>query len=100
MNNEYLSDLLIQANIKNENYMVLFYDSGWQGCPDTVRSTVTYIIFYEGVPIDHVTPVPGPVAKSGSESEYNSSCTAGIDLANFGMLICELLSKYPDIFPE
>ena len=43
-----------------------FSDSIWQYCPDTVRSTGAYIIFYQGRPIDHVTHVPGPVAQSSA----------------------------------
>ena len=37
-----------------------FSDSSWQYCPDTGRSTGSYIIFYQGGPIDHGTHVPGP----------------------------------------
>ena len=62
-----LSDLLIQAIIKTENQLMAFYDSSWQDCPDTGISTGTYIIFYQGGPIDHGTHVPGPVAKSSAE---------------------------------
>ena len=77
-----------------------FYDSSWQDFPGTGRSTGSYIIFYQGGPIDHVTHVPGPVAQSSAESEYNAACTAGMDLARFRMLIHEFLNKYPDIVPE
>ena len=41
-----------------------FFDSSWQYCPDTGRITGTYIIFYRGGSIDHVTRVPVPVAQS------------------------------------
>ena len=56
-----LSDLLRQANINTKNQMMAFSDSSWQYFPDTGRSTVAYIIFYQGGPIDHGTHVPGPV---------------------------------------
>ena len=46
------------------------------------------------------THVPGPVAQSRAESEYNSACTAGMALAHFRMLIHELLKKDTDIVPE
>ena len=59
-----------------------FSDSSWQDCPDTGRSTGAYISFYQGGLIDHVTHVPGPVAQSSEESEYNESCTVGMDLAH------------------
>ena len=52
----------------------------------------TYFIFYQGGPIDHGTHVPGPVAQSSAESEYNAACTAGMDLAHFRMLIHELIN--------
>ena len=80
--------------------MISFSDSSWQDFPDTGRSTGAYIIFYQGVPIDHVTHVPGPVAQSSAEIEYNAACTAGMALAHFRMLIHELLKNDPDIVPE
>ena len=48
----------------------------------TGRSTGAYIIFYQGGPIDHGTHVPGPVAQSSAESDYNAACTAGMALAH------------------
>ena len=47
--------------------MVLSYYI-WQGGPDTGRSTGGYILFYQGGPIYHCTPVPGPVSQSSGES--------------------------------
>ena len=35
------------------NQLLVFYDSIWRDCPDTVRITGAYIVFYQGVPIDH-----------------------------------------------
>ena len=75
-------------------------DSSWQDCPDTFRSTGAYIIFYQGWTIDHGTHVPGPVAQSSEEGEYNAAYTAGMNLAHFRMLIHELLNKDPNIVPE
>ena len=60
MNDAPVSDLLRQASIKTENQLMDFYDSSWQGCRDTDRSTGS------GWPIDHGTYVPVPVAKSGA----------------------------------
>ena len=77
-----------------------FSDSSWQDCPDTGRSTGACIIFYQGGPIDHATHVPGPVAQSSEEGDYNAACTAGMALSHFRMLIHELLNKDPDIVPE
>ena len=56
--------------------------------------------FYQGGKIDHGTHVPGPVAQSSADSEYNASCTAGMALSNFRMLINELLKNDLDIVQE
>ena len=69
-----VSDLLRQASIKTENQLMDFSDSIWKDCPDTGRSTGSYIIFYQGGPIDHGTHVPGPVSQSSAESHYNAAC--------------------------
>ena len=77
-----------------------FSDYSWQDCPDTGISTGAYIIFYQGGPIEHDTHVPGPVAQSSAESEYNAACTAGMSLAHFRMFIHELINQDPDMVPE
>ena len=87
MNDVPVTDLLRQASIKTENHLVVFSDSSWQDFPYTGRSTGAYIIFYQGGPIDHGTHVPGTVAQSSAESEYNAACTAGMALA-FNDLCC------------
>ena len=77
-----------------------FSDSSWQDCPYTGTSTGSYTILYQGRKIDHGIHVPGPVAQSSSESEYNKTCTAGMALPHFRMLIHEFLNKDPEIVPE
>ena len=93
MNAAPVSDLLRQSSIKTENHLMNFSDSSRQDCLDTGRSTGAYIIFYRGGPIDHGKYVPGPVAQSSEESEYNVACTEGMTLANFRMLINEILKR-------
>ena len=58
LNDAPVTDLLRIANIKTKNHLMDFFDSSWQDCPDTRRSTGVYIIFYQGGPIDHGTHVP------------------------------------------
>ena len=77
-----------------------FSNLSLQDCTDTDRSKGSYIIFYQGVKIDHGTHVPVPVSQSNAESDYNAACTSGMALAHFRMLIHELFNKDPDIFPE
>ena len=57
-------------------------------------------MFYKGVTIDHGTHVPGTVAQSSAESEYNAACTAGMALAHFRVLIHEFLNNNPDIVTQ
>ena len=73
MNDAPVTDLFRQASIKTENHLMAFSGSSWQYCPDTGRSTGAYIIFYQGGTIDHGTHVPGPVAQSSAEIEYNTA---------------------------
>ena len=99
MNDVSLSELLRKSSINTENQLMALSDSSWQECPDTDRSTGAYIIFYQCRPIYHGTYVPGTVAQSSAESEYNSACAAGMSLAHFSMLIHEWLNKDTDIVP-
>ena len=65
MNDAPVSDLLIKSSIYTENQFMDFSDSIWQDFLETGRSTVAYIIFYQGVSTEYVTHVPVPVAQSG-----------------------------------
>ena len=100
LNDTPVTDLLRQDNIKTKNHLMAFSDSGWQDCPDTGRSTGAYNIFYQGGPIDHGTHVPGPVAQSSAEIEYNAACTAGIALSHSRMLVHDLLNEDSDMVPK
>ena len=71
MNDTPVSDLLRQASIKTENYLMDFFYSIRKYCPDTGRSTVEYIIFYQVGPIDHGTNVTGPVAHKITSQSYS-----------------------------
>ena len=94
-----LSYLLRQPSIKNENQLMAFSYYSWHYCANTDRSTGSYIIFYQVGPNYHSTHVPRPVDLSSAESCYNASCTVGMALSHFRMLIHELLNKDPNIFP-
>ena len=76
LNDTTITDFLRQDNIKTKNHLMVFSDYSWQDFSDTGISTGAYIIFYQGVPIDHGTHVPVLVAQSSAESEYNAACTA------------------------
>ena len=63
LNDAPVTDILRKASIKIKNHLLDFSYSSWQEVPDTVISTESYMIFYQGGPIDHGTYVPGPVAQ-------------------------------------
>ena len=54
-------------------------------------------MFYQGGPINHCTHVPGTVAQSSFESEYNAACTAGMAIEQLRMLNIEFLKKDTDV---
>ena len=53
---------------------------------DTDKITGSYIVFYQGISIDHFTHVPGTVAQYSDESDYNGACNSGMVLAQLIML--------------
>ena len=53
---------------------------------DVGISTGSYIYIYQGVTINHCTHIPGTDHPYSAQIEYNTACTAGMDLAHFRML--------------
>ena len=79
---------------------MVLYDSSWQDCPDTGSSTGAYFLFYQYIPIDHCTHVPGTVDQYSAESEYNTTCTSEMYLKRFRMLNNELWNTDLDVLPK
>ena len=73
------------------------HDSSWQDCPDTGRSTGSYIIFSQGGTVDFSTYVPSPVAMSSAEAECNAGAVAGMAMSHIRMLLNELEGYEADI---
>ena len=48
---------------------MVFSDSIWQDWPYNERSTGAYVLFYQGITIDHCTHFTGPVSRLSTESE-------------------------------
>ena len=57
-------------------------------------------MFYQGVPIDCCTHVPGLVSQYSAESEYNSEFTAGMAQSHFRMINNDLLNNDPYLITE
>ena len=58
-----LSDLLRKSSIDTDNKLMDLSDSSWKYCPDTVRHTGEYNIFYQGGIIYHGTHVTVSVSQ-------------------------------------
>jgi len=67
-----------------------FCDSSWNDDVDTGRSTGCYLISYMGGIVDHSSNMPGPVALSSAEAEYNEACLACMGTDHMSMLLDEL----------
>ena len=96
----FMSDILRQVSINTNNQLMIFSDSIWNYCIDTGRSTGTYILFYQGVTIDHCTHVPGTVAQYSTESECSAAFFSVMSLAHFMMINNKLFNKDTDVVPE
>ena len=96
----HLSELLRYDSINTENQLMVLSNSICKDFPYTGRSIGSYIVFYQGLPIDHFTHVTGTVSQSSAESDYNAACISVMALENFRMLNNELLNKYTYVVPE
>jgi hypothetical protein len=82
--------MLKQNDIQPSRNLFTFTDSSWDDDPDTSRSTGGYLIFYQGGVVDHSSNMPGPVAMSSAEAEYNEACLACMATGNMHMTVNHL----------
>ena len=76
------------------------HDSSWQDCPDTGRSTGSFLIFSQGGIMDFSTFEPSPVAMSSAEAECNTGAAAGMSMCHIRMLDNELNGLEADLIPS
>ena len=74
-------------NITPSRNLFTFSDSSWDDDFDTSRSTGGYLIFHQGGVVDHSSNMPGPVAMSSAEPEYNEACLACMATGNLHMTL-------------
>jgi hypothetical protein len=87
----------LQDNKINETGLLLAYsDSSWHDDVDSGRSTGGYLISYMGGIVDHSSNMPGPVALSSAEAEYNEACLATMALSHIQMFQNELENEPVD----
>ena len=71
-------------------------DSSWQDCPDTGKSTGSYLVFSNGSLVDTGSFVPTPISMSSAEAEYNA-CAFGITASTHQVQVYNCLhDKDPD----
>ena len=68
MNDAPVTDLFRQSSIKTENHLMAFMILVSKIVQKLRKSTRSYIIFYQGGPIENVTHVPVPLAQSSAEN--------------------------------
>ena len=90
-----LSENFIQAIIKSDKQLMFFRIIGGRTVHILTESTGSYIVLYQGGPIDHWNHVTGPVSKYSAESENNVACTARMNLAHFRMINNDMINKDP-----
>jgi len=71
--------------------LIAFSDASWQDCPDTGRSTIGYMIFYQGGLVEATSTVPVPVAMSTCEAEYLGACNAAMSVAHLRMMVYDFM---------
>lgn len=81
---------ILHVNSIANSDLVVFTDASWADCPDTMRSTVGYMIFYKGSLIEANVNVPTPVAQSSCEAEYLGACLGAMATAHVRMIIYDL----------
>jgi hypothetical protein len=67
-----------------------YYDASHADCPDTRRSTVAYVFFFEGAPISWKTRLHTYVTTSTNHSEYCSAAAAAREAKFFEKVAVEL----------
>ena len=72
------------------NDIIVFSDASWQDCPDTGRSTIGHLTFYQGGLIAANSGVSLPVAMSSAEAEYMAACAASMQAAVIRSLLYDI----------
>jgi hypothetical protein len=85
-----VNTLLHTNDIRGHREIIAFSDASWQDCPDTGRSTVGHLIFYQGGIIAANSHVPKPTAMPTAEAEYMGAAAAGMTAAAIRMLLYDM----------
>ena len=67
-------------------------DSSWHDCPDTARSTASYVTFHRGGIIDFSSCLPAPVSLSSMEAETVAASLACAAVTHYRYLEDEIIN--------
>jgi hypothetical protein len=84
-----VNEMLCEHEIET-NDITVFSDASWQDCPDTGRSTIGYIVMYQGGVVSANSMVPVPVAMSSAEAEYMGACAAAMNASVIRALLYDM----------
>ena len=96
VNDSPIYESLRNNNINETGSLLAYSDSSWHDDVDSGRSTGSYLIAYMGGIVDHSSNMPGPVAMSSAEAEYNEACLATMALSHIQMFENELENQQVD----
>jgi hypothetical protein len=88
-----ITRLLSSNGISLDNPLIASSDSSWNDDIDTGRSKGYFMIIYMGVVVEHSSNMPGPVALSSAEAEYNEAYVACVATAHLRQFLEDLASN-------
>jgi hypothetical protein len=93
-----LYQLLADNNLKEygDYTFLIFTDSSFQDCPDTLRSTGGHLIFLQGAVIDAASAMPALVSNSSCEAEYSYASIATMAGMHTKKIFNEMIGRPTD----
>jgi hypothetical protein len=80
----------LQLHKQSTHDLIVYSNADWVGCPDTLRSTTNYAIFFYGNLISWSSKKQSIVSCSSAETNYHSLVITTIDIAWLVQLLQDL----------
>jgi hypothetical protein len=93
-----LYQLLADNNLKDygDYPMLLLADTSFQDCPDTSRSTGSFLLFLQGGVIDAASSMPSLISHSTCEAEYCNGSVATVAAMHSRKVFNEMIGRPTD----
>jgi hypothetical protein len=75
--------------------LVAYFDASFADCVDTRRSTIGYVVYYNGCPVSWKSRLHQRVATSSNNSEYSASAEAGKEILYLRKILTALGEETP-----